>query len=87
MSCTLKASTRRVQAALEARGFDFKVHQFPESTRTSAPDQANDDSHRGNPQPHTSNSGEVQAERNLENRPRHHPSSENGQDESRCGRE
>jgi len=36
VSGTLKASTRRVQAALEARGFDFKVHQFPESTRTSA---------------------------------------------------
>ena len=53
--------------------------------RTSAPKQAYDDGHRGNPQPHSSKSDEVQAERNLEHRPRHHPSSESGQDESRGG--
>ncbi len=36
MSGALKASARRVQEALEARGFDFRVREFPESTRTSA---------------------------------------------------
>ena len=29
-------SARRVQEALAARGFDFEVREFPESTRTSA---------------------------------------------------
>jgi prolyl-tRNA editing enzyme YbaK/EbsC (Cys-tRNA(Pro) deacylase) len=32
----LKASARRVQAALAERGFAFDVREFPESTRTSA---------------------------------------------------
>ena len=36
MSSALKASARRVQEALAARGFAFDVRQFPESTRTSA---------------------------------------------------
>ncbi len=31
-----KASARRVQEALAARGVDFEVKEFPESTRTSA---------------------------------------------------
>lgn len=33
---SLKASARRVQAALAERGFAFDVREFPESTRTSA---------------------------------------------------
>ena len=32
----IKASARRVQEALAARGFAFEVKEFPESTRTSA---------------------------------------------------
>ena len=32
----LKSSAQRVQAALEAKGFDFSVREFPESTRTSS---------------------------------------------------
>lgn len=31
-----KASARRVQAELAARGFDFQVREFPQSTRTAA---------------------------------------------------
>jgi prolyl-tRNA editing enzyme YbaK/EbsC (Cys-tRNA(Pro) deacylase) len=33
---TLKAAAARVQAALEDKGVDLKVRQFPESTRTAA---------------------------------------------------
>ncbi len=36
MSSRLKASARRVQRALAARGFAFEVTEFPASTRTSA---------------------------------------------------
>jgi len=36
LSPSLKASARRVQEALAARGFAFEVTEFPESTRTSA---------------------------------------------------
>jgi prolyl-tRNA editing enzyme YbaK/EbsC (Cys-tRNA(Pro) deacylase) len=36
MGAELKASTRRVQAAIAARGFDFEVREFPSGTRTSA---------------------------------------------------
>ncbi len=36
MSAGLKASARRVQAAIAAEGFEFEVRQFPEGTRTSA---------------------------------------------------
>ena len=32
----LKPSARRVREALAARGFDFQVREFPDSTRTSA---------------------------------------------------
>ena len=32
----LKESARRVQAALAAKGFDFRVREFPAGTRTSA---------------------------------------------------
>ena len=36
MSADLKASARRVRAAIAARGFDFEVREFPDSTRTAA---------------------------------------------------
>ena len=36
MNPGLKASARRVQAALAASGFAFDVREFPDSTRTSA---------------------------------------------------
>ncbi len=36
MSAPLKDSAQRVRAALAARGFDFAVREFPESTRTAA---------------------------------------------------
>jgi prolyl-tRNA editing enzyme YbaK/EbsC (Cys-tRNA(Pro) deacylase) len=36
VSGALKASARRVQAALEVRGFDFQIREFSEGTRTSA---------------------------------------------------
>jgi len=36
VTASLKASARRVQEALAARGFAFDVKEFPESTRTSA---------------------------------------------------
>ncbi len=36
VSADLKASARRVQAAIAAQGFAFEVRQFPEGTRTSA---------------------------------------------------
>ena len=31
----LRSSARRVQAALEAKGFDFEIREFPESTRSA----------------------------------------------------
>ncbi len=36
MSSGLKARARRVQEALAARGFDFEVREFPDSSQTSA---------------------------------------------------
>jgi prolyl-tRNA editing enzyme YbaK/EbsC (Cys-tRNA(Pro) deacylase) len=36
VSADLKASARRVQAAIAAQGFNFEVREFPESTRTAA---------------------------------------------------
>jgi len=35
-SAPRKASAQRVQAVLAARGFDFQVREFPQSTRTAA---------------------------------------------------
>ena len=36
MAETLKSSTRKVQAYLNSRGFDLRVQQIPETTRTAA---------------------------------------------------